>query len=75
MMKGVWALDRRRQAVMMASPAAMPSEPPRKSKSCTAATISMLCNLPKASFTASEAPVFQAVFLEPVGVAFHIAEF
>ncbi len=38
-MNGVFRFTAARIAAITASPAAVPSEPPRKSKSCTAATI------------------------------------
>ncbi len=43
--------------VMIASPAAMPSEPPMKSKSCTPMTTVRPSRLPMPSFTASCKPV------------------
>ena len=53
MMKGDLRFTASVMPVMMASPAAMPSEPPMNSKSCTAATTCLPSSRPAASFTAS----------------------
>ena len=56
-MKGVCRSIAAVMPVMMASPAAMPSEPPANSKFCTATTTSMPSIVPAARRIASGEPV------------------
>ena len=75
MMNGV----RRSTAAVMpatiASPAAMPSEPPRKSKSCTATVTGEPFELARRERHRVGGAGLGAIFLEPVGVALDVAEF
>ncbi len=57
-MKGVFFSTARSMPVMTPSPAAMPSEPAMKRKSCAAATMSWPSSLPSATSTASSSSVF-----------------
>ena len=57
MMNGVCRRTAVSSPVITASPAAMPSEPPMKSKSWTAITTGKPSSLPSPSFTASLRPV------------------
>ncbi len=56
--KGDFRCTAVRMAVMIASPAAMPSEPPMKAKSCTAITMGRPSSVPVPARMASSAPVF-----------------
>ena len=56
-MKGVPRSTAVSKPLMTASPAAMPSEPPMKSKSCTPIVTGRPSSLPKPSLTASFMPV------------------
>ena len=66
--------SRPRAAVTIASPAAMPSEPPMKSKSCTATVTGMPSSVPSPTLIASCMPVLACALLQPVGVALLVAE-
>ena len=59
---------------MIASAAAMPSEPPMKSKSCTAATSGTPSTVPAPSMTASSSPVFAFAAFSRSRVAALVAE-
>ena len=75
MMKGVCCSIARNMPATMASPAAMPSEPPRNSKSCTATvTCSPLQGAGRQPHRVGGAGL-GAIFLEPVGIALDVAEF
>ena len=56
-MKGVFFSTALRMAVMMASPAAMPSEPPMKAKSCTAIVTGKPSSSPTPAWMESSTPV------------------
>ena len=59
---------------MMASPAAMPSDPPMKSKSCTAITVAETVELAVAEFHRIGGPGLAARILQAVNIAAFVAK-